>query len=147
MVSSMGGTQGAVNFGTYGAGKAYEWVLSETLWAELGDHGVHVTNIFVGATSSPNYNAFQATLDQDLCGRGDSDNPLDLARWRLMHPNTPEEVAFALFDQIAEGPVCYAHPTDAAVSAKSLALPRAEAVRVWRALQETSTHIPEKQAR
>jgi short-subunit dehydrogenase len=147
VVSSMGGTQGAVNFGTYGAGKAYEWILSETLWAELGDHGVHVNNIFVGATSSPNYNAFQATLDPELCGKGDTDDPLDRARWRLMHPNTPEEVASALYDQMADGPVCYAHPADAWVSEVSLALPRAEAVRVWRALQETSTRIPEQQAR
>ena len=147
MVSSMGGTQGAVNFGTYGAGKAYEWILAETLWAELADFGVHVNNIFVGATSSPNYNAFQETLDPELCGRRDTEDPLDRARWRLMHPNTPGEVANALYDQMADGPVCYADPVDAWVSKASLALPRAEAVRVWRSLQETSTRIPEKQAR
>ena len=147
LVSSMGGTQGAVNFGTYGAGKAYEWILAETLWTEMADHGVDVTNIFVGATSSPNYNAFQETLDPELCGRSDTDDPLDRARWRLMNPNTPEEVAEALYEQVADGPVCYAHPADAWVSKASLALPRAEAVRVWRALQETSQRIPEKQAR
>ena len=31
MVSSSGGTQGSINFGTYNAGKAYEWILAETL--------------------------------------------------------------------------------------------------------------------
>ena len=35
LVTSMGGTQGAVNFGTYNAAKAYQWVLAESLWAEL----------------------------------------------------------------------------------------------------------------
>ena len=30
MISSMGGTQGAVNFSTYNAGKAFEWILAET---------------------------------------------------------------------------------------------------------------------
>ena len=37
------------NFGTYNAGKAFEWILAETLWAELGDRGVDVTTILVGA--------------------------------------------------------------------------------------------------
>jgi short-subunit dehydrogenase len=147
MVSSMGGMQGAVNFGTYNAGKAYEWILAETLWAELGDAGVHVTNCFVGATSSPNYNSYQETLDPELCGRPDTDDPLDRARSRLMDPNTPEEVASALYDQLADGPVCFAHRDDAWVAEVCLALPRAEAVGVWRALQETSTRTPDRQAR
>ena len=63
MVSSNGGIAGSINFGTYGAGKAFEWILAETLWAELGDHGVDVTTVMVGPTYSPNYAAFQATLD------------------------------------------------------------------------------------
>ena len=147
MVSSMGGTQGAVNFGTYGAGKAFEWILAETLWAELGDAGVDVSNIFVGPTSSPNYNAFKATLDEELCSRTDTDDPLDRARARLMSPSEPEEVAIALYDQLGDGPVSYSHPDDAWISAASLALPRREAVRVWRSVQETSMRIPEQQAR
>jgi uncharacterized protein len=147
MVSSMAGMQGSVNFGTYNAGKAYEWILAETLWAELGDAGVHVTNCFVGATSSPNYNSFQETLDAELCGRPGTDDPLERARSRLMDPNTPEEVANALYDQLGDGPVCYAHRDDAWVAEVCMALPRAEAVGVWRALQETSTRTPDRQAR
>jgi short-subunit dehydrogenase len=147
MVSSMAGLQGSIKFGTYNAGKAYEWILAETLWAELGDAGVHVTNCFVGATSSPNYNSYQETLDPELCGRPDTDDPLDRARSRLMDPNTPEEVASALYDQLADGPVCFAHRDDAWVAEVCLALPRAEAVGVWRALQETSTRTPDRQAR
>ena len=80
MISSMGGTQGAVNFGTYNAGKAFEWILAETLWTELGDHGVDVLNVFVGATTSPNYDAFKETLDPELCDRTDTDDPLERAR-------------------------------------------------------------------
>ena len=52
LVSSMGGTQGSVNFGTYNAGKAFEWVLAETLWAELRERGVDATTILVGPTTS-----------------------------------------------------------------------------------------------
>ena len=80
IVSSNGGTQGSINFGTYNAGKAFEWILAETLWAELGDAGVHVNCIFVGPTASPNYDAFKDTLDPELCNRPDSDEPLDRAR-------------------------------------------------------------------
>ena len=74
LVSSMGGTQGAINFSTYNAGKAFDWILAESLWAELHPLGVDVTTIFVGPTASPNYLAFQATLDTvaiaDLGGLG-----------------------------------------------------------------------------
>ena len=146
LVSSNAATQGSVNFSTYNAGKAFEWILAETLWAELGDAGVDVSNIFVGATASPNYNAFMETLDRDQCGRPDTDDPLDRARARLLRPNPPEQVAVALYDQLRNGPVCYADPDDEFVSRRSLALPRTEAVGVWRALQETSTRIPDRQA-
>jgi len=147
MVSSNAATQGAINFSTYNAGKAYEWILAESLWAEWRDAGVDVTNIFVGATSSPNYNAFQETLDPDLCNRTDTDDPLDRARARLMRPNPPEQVATALYDQLGSGPVSYADPDDEFVSRRCFTLPRGEAVGVWTALQQTSLRIPEKQAR
>lgn len=146
LVSSTGGTQGSINFGTYNAGKAFEWILAETLWAELSDVGVHVSNIFVGPTASPNYNAFQETLDPSLCDKPESDDPLDRARARLMDPSQPHEVAVALYDQLADGPVCFSHPIDAWLTSASLALPRDQAVAVWRGLQETSTRRPERQA-
>jgi short-subunit dehydrogenase len=147
MISSMGGMQGAVNFSTYNAGKGFQWILTETLWTELADHGVDAVNVFVGATSSPNYNSFQETLDPDLCGRFDTDDPLDRARSRLMRPSTPEEVATASYDGLGRGPVAYTHPDDAFVAQRCLALPRGEATLVWRALQETSTRRPDRIAR
>jgi len=146
LVSSNGAIAGAVNFSTYNAGKAFEWILAETLWTELAESGVDVTTILVGATSSPNYNAFKETLDPELCGRSDSDDPLDRARARLMRPNPPEQVARALYDQLGSGPVCWADPDDEFVSQKCLAMPRDEAVAVWRGVQMTSTRVPERQA-
>lgn len=147
MVSSNAATQGAVNFSTYNAGKAYEWILAESLWAEWKDRGVDVSNIFVGATWSENFASFQETLDPTLCERGDTDDPLDRARYRLMHPNPPEQVATALYDQLASGPVSYADPHDEFVSRRCFALSREESVGVWTALQQTSLRVPEKQAR
>jgi len=146
LVSSNGGIAGTVNFSTYNAGKAFEWILAETLWTELGESGVDVTAILVGATASPNYNSFRETLDPELCGRPDTDDALDRARSRLVNPSPPERVATALYDQLGSGPVCWADPDDEFVSRKCLAMPRGEAVAVWRGVQETSTRVPERQA-
>jgi uncharacterized protein len=146
LVSSNGAIAGAVNFSTYNAGKAFEWILAETLWTEFGESGVDVTAILVGATASPNYLAFAETLDPELCGRPDTDDALDRARSRLMKPNPPEQVATALYDQLRSGPVSWADPDDEFVSRKCLAMPRADAVAVWRGVQETSTRVPERQA-
>jgi short-subunit dehydrogenase len=147
MISSMGGTQGAVNFSTYNAGKGFQWILTESLWTEFADRGVDAVNVFVGATSSPNYNAFQETLDPELCGRVDTDDPLDRARSRLMRPSSPEDVATASYDGLGRGPVAYTHPDDEFVSQRCFGLPRDEATLVWRALQETSTRRPDRVAR
>jgi uncharacterized protein len=146
IVSSNGGVSGSVNFGTYNAGKAFEWILGETLWAELSDAGVHVNTIFVGPTASPNYNSFKETLDPELCGRTDSDDLLDQIRARLMDPSPPEEVAAALYDQLADGPVCFSRPADGVIARGSLDLPRDQVTNVWRAAQETSTRLPDRQA-
>jgi short-subunit dehydrogenase len=147
MISSMGGTQGAVNFSTYNAGKAFQWILIESLWTELAERGVDAVNVFVGATSSANYNSFKATLDPELCGRTDTDDPLDRARSRLMNPSSPEEVATASYDGLGNGPVAYTHSDDEFVSRSCFALPRSEATEVWRAIQETSISRPDRVAR
>jgi short-subunit dehydrogenase len=146
LVGSLGGLQGSVDFATYNAGKAFQWVLAETLWAELGDLGLDVNCIIVGATQTPNYLAFMETLDPELCGKEGSDSPLDRARNRLINPSTPEQVATALYDQLGAGPVCYSHPDDGWIAQATRGLPRDEATRVWVALQETSTRISERQA-
>ena len=146
LVSSLGGFQGSINFALYNAGKAFQWVLAETLWAELEPRGVDVNCIMVGATASPNYLAFMETLDRDLCDRPGADNPLDRARHRLINPCTPEQVALALYDQLGAGPVCYAHPDDEWIAEATFSLPRDEATRVWVALQQTATRISSRQA-
>ena len=146
LISSLAALSGAVNFGTYNAGKAFEWILAETLWAELAPSNVHVTNMFVGATDGANYHYFQATLDEELCRQGGTDDPLERARWRLMNPATPDEVAVALYEQLADGPVCYTNDSDELVGRATLRLERPDAVGLWEALQNTSTKAPEKQA-
>jgi uncharacterized protein len=146
LVGSNAANAGAVKFAAYHAGKAFQWIFAESLWAELGDHGVDATCIFVGATDGANYQAFMDTLDVELCNKAGSDDPLERARGRLLRPTPPEQVAIALYDQIGRGPVCFADPDDEYVSRKCMAMTREEAVAVWRGVQETSVRIPDKQA-
>jgi short-subunit dehydrogenase len=146
LVGSNAANAGAVKFAAYHAGKAFQWILAESLWAELGDDGVDVTCIFVGATDGANYKYFMETLDTDLCNTSDSQDPLERARARLMKPTPPAQVATALYDQIGSGPVCFADPDDEWVSRRCMAMERADAIKVWRGVQETSTRVPDKQA-
>jgi uncharacterized protein len=147
LVSSTGGTGGSMGFSTYNAGKAFEWVLAETLWAELAPVGVDVTSILVGPTLSPNYQAFMETLDPAKRGARESDDPLDRARARLWDPSTPAEVATALYDQLADGPVCYSHPDDEFIARSALAMPRASAVELWQGVMDSSLRPPDRIAR
>ena len=55
LVSSMGALQGGKVFASYFAAKAYEWILAEGLWAELGEAGVDAVAYVVGATRTENY--------------------------------------------------------------------------------------------
>lgn len=55
LVSSLSGFQGQAMVGTYAATKAFDLVLAESLWNELGDHGVDVLAFCPGATRTPNF--------------------------------------------------------------------------------------------
>ncbi|MFN8025689.1 MAG: SDR family NAD(P)-dependent oxidoreductase [Acidimicrobiia bacterium] len=147
LIGSMGGLEGSIHFSTYNSGKAYEWVLAETLWAELKPHGVDATCQLVGATNGANYKWFQETLDPELCKNRESDNPLDVARWRLMNPVEPHVCATTLYDNLGDGPVCFSTPEDEFVASKMFAMSRAEIVQLWVEIQNTTTRLPEHDAR
>jgi len=55
LVSSLAGFQGQAMVGTYAATKAFDLVLGETLWEELGRHGVDVLAFCPGATRTPHF--------------------------------------------------------------------------------------------
>jgi short-subunit dehydrogenase len=55
LMSSMSGIQGTAMVANYAATKAYDTVLAEGLWYELGPHGVDVLACVAGATLTPNY--------------------------------------------------------------------------------------------
>jgi short-subunit dehydrogenase len=58
-MASMAAAQGSPLVATYAATKAFDLVLAEGLWDELGAHGVDVLACRAGATRTPNYEASQ----------------------------------------------------------------------------------------
>jgi short-subunit dehydrogenase len=57
LVSSLAGFQGSALVATYAATKAFDTVLAEGLWDELGARGVDVLACCAGATRTPGYEA------------------------------------------------------------------------------------------
>ena len=55
LMSSMSSLQGTAMVANYAATKAYDTILAEGLWYELGQRGVDVLACIAGATLTPNY--------------------------------------------------------------------------------------------
>jgi uncharacterized protein len=55
LMTSLAGTQGGPLLASYAASKAFNLVLAEGLWAELGPRGVDVVACRAGATRTPGY--------------------------------------------------------------------------------------------
>jgi short-subunit dehydrogenase len=55
LMSSMSSFQGTAMVANYAATKAYDTILAEGLWRELGQRGVDVLGCIAGATLTPNY--------------------------------------------------------------------------------------------
>jgi short-subunit dehydrogenase len=136
LVSSMGALQGGKVFASYFAAKAYEWILAEGLWAELGEAGVDAVAYVVGATRTENYkgqidgssDVGAATVNDGQDERELEDDDLDIARRRLRHPSDPDEVGRHLFDVLGRGPTEFSHPDDERQAAAVLQSSRREAV-------------------
>lgn len=111
LMSSMSGLQGTAMVPTYAASKAFDTILGEGLWAELGPKGVDVLVCVAGATSTPNFEA---------------QTPAD--KRKSVFPMTPEDVAKGALANLANGPVHYAGPVNSAVAFATRFLPRKTAV-------------------
>jgi short-subunit dehydrogenase len=136
LVSSMGALQGGKVFASYFAAKAYEWILAEGLWAELGEAGVDAFAYVVGATRTENYKGqIDGSSDAGTAAAGDvddddsdDDSALDIARRRLRRPSDPDEVGRHLFAVLGRGPTEFSHPDDERHAVSVLQLSRREAV-------------------
>lgn len=87
-MSSLAGTHGHGLVATYGATKAFDWLLAEALWDELGPHGVDVLAVCAGMTRTPGFERSGPRL-----GRLQSKLVL-----------RPEQVATGALDALGRGP-------------------------------------------
>jgi short-subunit dehydrogenase len=85
LVTSGAAWAGGARLAVYGASKAFDLLLAESLWAELGPVGVDVLAMVLGTTDTP---AFRRILDgREIDGLAD-----------------PDDVARDMLDNLGNGP-------------------------------------------
>jgi short-subunit dehydrogenase len=105
LVTSGAAWAGGSHLAVYGASKAFDLVLAESLWAELSPAGVDVLGMVLGPTDTP---AFRKILNgRQLDGMAD-----------------PDDVARHMLDNLANGPTFPPDPTPFS------AIPRRQAVQL-----------------
>jgi uncharacterized protein len=109
LVSSGAAWAGGSHLAVYGASKAFDLLLAESLWVELGPLGVDVLAMVLGATDTP---ALRRLLDRNMGDR----NIGDLA--------ASDDVARDLLDNLGNGPT---FPPDPSLLGT---LPRRDAVQL-----------------
>ncbi len=62
LLGSVAGFAGSTHQSVYNASKAYDWVLAEGLWRELGIYGVDAIAMVIGATDTPSHRRMGADL-------------------------------------------------------------------------------------
>jgi short-subunit dehydrogenase len=98
----------------YAAGKAFDQMLAESLWAELRPKGVHVLGLIAGATATPAMERAGMSLD--------GFSPMD-----------PEDVAREGLEHLQEGPIWVAGEANRAAADHLRSLTRAEAAEMMSA--------------
>lgn len=76
LMSSMSSLVGSAYIATYSAAKAFDTILGEGLWQELGAAGIDVVSCLAGATDTE-------TFREDTGGSPDAMDPADVARGAL----------------------------------------------------------------
>ncbi len=85
LVTSGAAWAGGAHLAVYGASKAFDLIMAESLWAEWGPSGVHVLAMVLGQTDTP---ALRSLLgDREVDGLAD-----------------PDDVARDMLDNLANGP-------------------------------------------
>jgi short-subunit dehydrogenase len=113
LLSSGAAWNGAGTLATYGATKAFDLNLAESLWAEWTTHGVDVLALVLGATDTP---SLRRLLEKRGGTFPDVAQPTDVVREALEH--------------IADGPTWAIGMPDPQGPSPLGALPRREAVEV-----------------
>lgn len=113
LVSSMAAAAGTANQSSYGATKAFEVQLAETLWYEMRKYGVTA-----GSVATPQFLKQQEAQGTNLkAGKGydysDLIEGLTVPPALLnAKPHAPEEVAAYVLGHVENGPRLFSHPED-----------------------------------
>ena len=111
LMSSLAGNQGTARIAAYAASKAFNRVLAEGLWQELGPRGIDVAACCVGAVRTP---GFAATAGRDAPGTLDA-----------------EQVAERTLDALGRGPIVVPGFVNRTANALMVRLlPRRTAIRI-----------------
>ena len=119
----MGALQGAGVFASYFAGKAYDWILAEGLWAELREKGVHAVSYVVGATAGDNYDPEVMAGDAQPAEIEVEDH-FQTTLNRVLYPSAPADVAGRLFELLPHGPTVFPSEIDARTARRVLEMNR-----------------------
>jgi short-subunit dehydrogenase len=143
LVSSLAALQGTRYLVTYASSKAYELILAEGLWEELGDHGVDALAYVVGSTVSSSWHGAAPGAYSD-------GEELSALQARILQPATAEDVAARLFTVLPHGPRQYSNLADEAAAEQAASKPRAEVVQTMAAVTvglARFAHLPKPPAR
>lgn len=103
LVTSGAAWAGGSHLAVYGASKAFDLILAESLWAELGPSGVHVLAMVLGQTDTP---ALRTVLgERDIDGLAD-----------------PDDVVRDMLDNLAHGPTWPPDPSPFGSAPRRLAV-------------------------
>lgn len=116
LISSLAGVFGTEGTVAYSAAKAFDLVLAEGLWAELGPHGVDVIGLVLGNVRTPT-----------LLSSGADFDPADFPGME------PDEVARVGLDRLGAAPMWVVGDENRAVYDALRALPADEGIRAMSA--------------
>jgi len=114
LMSSMSGNYGSEQLAVYAASKAFNLVLGDALWAELGPLGVDVLAVQPGSTRTPGW---QSSQPPELRGPGP-------------HVMEPSEVVTAALAHLGDGPNVVPGEMNQQGVAMLASMPRARAVEL-----------------
>jgi short-subunit dehydrogenase len=114
LMSSMSGNYGSEQLAVYAASKAFNLVLGDALWAEVGPLGVDVLAVQPGSTRTPGW---QTSQPPELRGPGP-------------HVMEPADVVTAALAHLGDGPNIVPGETNQQGVALLASMPRAQAVKV-----------------
>ncbi|MBK7250810.1 MAG: SDR family NAD(P)-dependent oxidoreductase [Gammaproteobacteria bacterium] len=123
LLSSMSALAGSGYVATYAATKAFDRILAEGLWWELGAFGVDVLGLLAGATETPAM--ARSTIRYDRSGTAAGQAAMQKLS---IVPMDPDDVAREALEHLGHGPIWIAGEKNRATAERLARTPREEAI-------------------